>query len=57
LRSYAARRSTFAMRGLTAGQERRHDEHVQKAIAVVPVITCSCVTNAESWHLGHAWIG
>jgi hypothetical protein len=36
------------MRGLAAGHERRHDAHVQNAIAVVPVITSACLTNVVS---------
>ena len=45
-------KSAFAIRGLGAGHERRHEVHVQKEIAVPPVSTCSCFTNAESWHPG-----
>jgi len=41
------------MRGFGAGHERRHDVQVQKEIAVPPVRTCSCFTNAESWQPGH----
>jgi hypothetical protein len=29
------------MRGLAAGHDRKHDEHVQKPITVAPVITSS----------------
>lgn len=45
------------MRGLAAGHERKHDAHVQNAIAVAPVTTCSCFTKAVSRHPGHAGIG
>jgi len=45
-------KSALAIRGLGAGHERRHEVHVQKEIAVPPVSTCSCLTNAESWHPG-----
>jgi hypothetical protein len=45
-------KSVFAIRGLGAGHERRHELHVQKEIAVPPVSTCSCFTKAESWHAG-----
>lgn len=45
-------KSALAIRGLGAGHERRHEVHVQKEIAVPPVSTCSCCTNAESWHPG-----
>ena len=45
-------KSAFAIRGLGAGHERRHELHVQNEIAVPPVSTCSCFTNAESWHRG-----
>ena len=45
-------KSAFAIRGLGAGHERRHEVHVQKEITVPPVSTCSCFTNAESWHPG-----
>jgi hypothetical protein len=45
-------KSALAIRGLGAGHERRHELHVQKEMAVPPVSTCSCFTNAESWHPG-----
>jgi len=45
-------KSAFAIRGLGAGHDRRHELHVQKEIAVPPVSTCSCFTKAESWHAG-----
>ena len=47
-------KSAFAIRGLGAGHERRHELHVQKEIAVPPVSTCSCLTKAESPHPGQA---
>src|SRR3989442_2829240 len=50
-------RSAFAIRGAGAGHERRQDVDVQNAIALFPVMTCSCFTKLESRHVGHSGCG
>ena len=44
------------MCGFAAAHDRRHDEHIQNARAVAPVMTCSRFTNAVSLHRGHTGI-
>jgi hypothetical protein len=44
------------MRDFAAGHERRHDEHIHNAMAMVPVITCSRFTKAVSLQRGHRGI-
>jgi hypothetical protein len=45
-------RSAFAIRGGGADQDRKHEEHVQKDIAVVPVSTSSFFTKRLSRQVG-----